>query len=218
MTLTLLNLYNAAATQEWSMYDNDAESKDEFENSLVLALNKAATEILYSYPFSFRERTHVIITIPNINSYTIPAGLINKNSSGEYCIKANSKSLKLAKDLPDPSKKGIPEEFYIQGNNLILSPNPSERNIVTIEYITLAIGENKNGEEIYSLIEDTDFLYVPMHLEELLKNAIISRAMLNSIASESDENYSAYKKQSETAYRMLIKYSKGVVANKQIKI
>ena len=41
MTLTLLDLYNTAATQEWSMYDNDAASGDEFEKSLVLALNKA---------------------------------------------------------------------------------------------------------------------------------------------------------------------------------
>ena len=31
MTLTLLDLYNATATQEWSMYDSDAENKNEFE-------------------------------------------------------------------------------------------------------------------------------------------------------------------------------------------
>ena len=31
MTLTLLDLYNSAATQEWSMYDNDANSTEEFE-------------------------------------------------------------------------------------------------------------------------------------------------------------------------------------------
>lgn len=50
MTITLLDLYNTAATQEWSMYDNDAASKEEFEKSLVLSLNKAVSEILYSYP------------------------------------------------------------------------------------------------------------------------------------------------------------------------
>ena len=60
MTLTLLDLYNSTATQEWSMYDNDAASDAEFETSLVLAINKAAQEILYSYPFGFRDRTHVI--------------------------------------------------------------------------------------------------------------------------------------------------------------
>ena len=90
--------------------------------------------------------------------------------------------------------------------------------IITIDYITLAIGENKDGEEIFALKKDSDVLNVPEHLEELLKNAIISRTMLNSIASESDENYSAYKKQSETAYRLLVKYAKGVGVEKGIKI
>ena len=50
-----------------------------------------------------------------------------------------------------------------------------------------------------------------------MKEAIITRAMLNSIASESDENYSAYKKQADTALRLLIKYSKVVTRDKAIK-
>ena len=45
MTLTLLDLYNSTATQEWSMYDNDAASDAEFEQSLVLAINKALDSI-----------------------------------------------------------------------------------------------------------------------------------------------------------------------------
>ena len=194
MTITLLDLYNTAATQEWSMYDNDAASKEEFEKSLVLSLNKAVSEILYSYPFSFRERTHVIITVPNIKSYAIPCGLIKRDETGNYCVRINSKQLCFTKDIPE------------------------EKCIITIEYITLAIGENIKGEEIYSLKEDTDSIIVPPHLEELVKNAIISRTMLNSIASEGDENYSAYKKQSETAYRLLIKYSKGVGLDKAVTI
>ena len=84
MTLTFLNLYNTAASQEWSMYDNDAAKTEDFEKSLVIALNKAITEILYSFPFSFRERTHVIFTIPKINSYSLPKGLIIKDSAGTY--------------------------------------------------------------------------------------------------------------------------------------
>lgn len=218
MTLTLLNLYNSAATQELSMYDNDALSKDEFEQSLVLALNKAVTEILYSYPFNFRERTHIIITIPKIAEYTIPSGIIKRNSNGEYCISINSKNLKQLKEKPENTKSGIPESFYIQGDKIILYPTPKEKSVVTIDYITLAIGENKKNEEIFVLAEDTDSITVPRHLEELLKNAIISRAMLNSIASETDENFSAYKKQSEMAYRLLIKYAKGVGCEKSVKI
>lgn len=217
MTLTLLDLYNTAATQEWSMYDNDAENKDEFEKSLVLAINKAAAEIIYSYPFNFRERTHIIITVPNIETYNIPTGIIKRDDKGDYCIKINSKSLKMLKSKPSSKKYGIPESFYIQGEKLILNPIPIAQSIITVDYTTLAIGENQDGDEIFKLENDTDIITVPTHLEELLKNAIIARTMLNSIASESDENYSAYKKQSETAYRLLIKYSKGVGLDKAVK-
>jgi len=217
MTITLLDLYNTAASQEWSMYDNDAASKEEFESSLVLALNKATAEILYSYPFSFRERTHVIITLPNVQSYSMPSGLIKKDLSGDYCVKLNSKPLKFTKEKVE-SGAGIPDKFYIQGNKITFFPTPKERCLITIDYYTLAIGENKTGEEIFTLKDDYDTLSVPQHLEELLKNAIISRAMLNSIASESDENFSAYKKQSETAYRLLVKYAKGVGCEKSVKI
>ena len=45
MTITLLDLYNTAATQEWSMYDNDAASKEEFEKSLVLSLSSIRNSI-----------------------------------------------------------------------------------------------------------------------------------------------------------------------------
>lgn len=217
MTLTLLDLYNSTATQEWSMYDNNASGQSEFESSLTLAINKAVAEILYSYPFNFRERTHIIITIPNINSYKVPTGMIMQDETSNYCIKINSKYLKLLKSKPAGDKFGIPESFYIQGDKILLYPIPAAQCIVTIDYITLAIGENQSGEEIFTLSEDTDYITVPEHLEELLKNAIIARTMLNSIASESDENYSAYKKQSETAYRLLIKYSKGVGLEKTVK-
>lgn len=217
MTLTLLDLYNSAATQEWSMYDNDANTSDELENSLVLAINKATSEILYSHPFSFREKTHLIITIPNINVYDLPKGIIKKDCEENYCVRINSQPLKLVKDFTE-IKTGIPEEFLIKGDKLYLNPIPEEKCIITIDYLTLAIGENKNGEEIFALKKDSDVLNIPEHLEELLKNAIIARTMLNSIASETDENYSAYKKQSETAYRLLVKYAKGVGVEKGIKI
>lgn len=216
MTLTLLDLYNTAAAQEWSMYDNDAASEDEFEDALVLSLNKAIAEILYSYPFNFRERSETIIILPKIISYGIPPGVIKQTESGEYCIRLGRKYLKPLKDLPDKTC-GIPEAFYIGNGEILFYPAPIAKHRITITYLTLAIGENSDGEGIFSLQNEDDILYVPEHLEELLKNAVISRAMLNSIASESDENYSAYKKQSETSYRMLIKYSKGVAAEKKIR-
>ena len=219
MTLTFLDLYNSAASQEWSMYDNDAVTTDDFEQPLVIALNKAISEILYSYHFNFRERTHILFTIPNIKSYSLPKGLIKKDSTGEYCVKINSRPLKFIKNnLLLEEKQGIPEGFYIRGSKLVLYPTPSEKFIVTIEFLTLAIGENKNEEEIFVLKNEDDTILIPEHLEEIFKNAVISRAMLNTISSESDENYSAYKKQSEIAYKQLVKYSKGVGQDKVVKI
>ena len=199
------------------MYDNDATSGDEFEKSLVLALNKALQEIFYSYEFRFRNRTHVLFTIPRINAYDLPNGMIKKNLEGDYCVKLGTKFLKRI-ETPEKldEKSGIPEGFYLNNDKIYFYPTPNEQSIVTIDYITLCIGENKDGEEIFTLKEDDDVVFVPTHLEELLKNAVISRAMLNSIASESDENFSAYKKQSETAYRLLVKYAKGVDGEKKI--
>ena len=219
MTLTFIDLYNAAASQEWSMYDNDASNTEEFESSLVIALNKSVSEIMYSYPFSFRERTHVILTIPKVKAYSMPKGLIIKDKENSYSAKVNSRPLKLIKNpFSLEEKDGVPEGFYLRGSKFILYPVPSEKFIITIDYLTLALGEDKNGDDIFILKNDDDIIAVPEYLEEIFKNAVISRAMLNSIASETDENYSAYKRQSEIAYRQLVKYSKGVGQQKQIKI
>ena len=219
MTLTFLDLYNTAASQDWSMYDNDATTKDEFEKSLVIDLNKAVTEIMYSYPFSFRERTHVIFTTPKIKNYSIPKGLIMKDKDGIYSVKINSRPLKLINNsLFLADKEGVPEGFYIRGSKLILYPTPGEKFIITVDYLTLAVGEDKNGDEIFALKNEDDIINIPEYLENIFKYAVISRTMLNSIASEGDENYSAYKKQSEISYRQLVKFSKGVGQDKKIKI
>ena len=219
MTLTLLDLYNTAASQEWAMYDNDAASDAEFEDSLVLALNKSILEIYSSFDFPFRERTHVILTIPKVDAYDMPAGLIKKNSEGKHIVKYNSSLLEY---IDNPSalscETGVPRGFYIQNDKIILFPTPSERGIVTIDYSTLVIGENSNGEDIYALKNDSDILSVPIHLEELMKEAIITKTMLNTIASEKDENFSAYKNQADKAYKLLVKYSKGVRQDKSVVI
>lgn len=218
MTLTLLDLYNATASQEWAMYDNDAVTDAEFEDSLVLALNKSILEILSSYEFPFRERTHLILTIPKIEAYSMPNGLIKHDKNGNYMVKHNSKLLKYLENITELEPKfGTPEYFYLKNNNVVLYPTPVEKGIVTIDYSTLAIGENASGEEIFVLKNDTDTLSVPTHLEELMKEAIITRTMINTIASENDENFSAYSKQADRAYRLLIKYSKGVGQDKAVK-
>ena len=218
MTITLLDLYNTTASQEWAMYDNDALSDAEFEDSLVLAINKAILEILASYEFPFRERTHLILTIPKMDVYDAPNGLIKKDKNGVYLVKYNSKLLNFIEDTTNlDSKLGEPSGFYLKNNKIVLNPIPQEKGIVTIDYYTLAIGESAQGEEIYSLKKDTDTLTVPIYLEELMKEVIITRTMLNTIASENDENYSAYKKQADRAYKTLIRYSKGVRQEKSVK-
>ena len=219
MAITLLDLYNTAASQEWAMYDNDAVSDSEFEDSFVLAINKAIIEILSSYDFPFRERTHLILTIPKMDAYDMPNGLIKKDLNGNYAVKYNASLLKFIENpLALEVKYGTPESFYIKKDKIILYPIPQEKGIVTIDYMTLAIGENAQGEEIFSLKKDSDVLSVPVHLEELMKDAVITRTMLNTIASENDENYSAYLKQAQKACKLLIKYAKGVGRDKSIKI
>ena len=217
MTLTLLDLYNTAASQEWAMYDNDAASVSEMEDSLVLALNKAIHEIFSSYEFPFRERTHVIITIPKVDSYDMPNGLIKRDNNGNHIVKCNSSLLKF---IGNPSELttqyGIPTGFYTKNDKIALYPVPAAKSLITIDYHTLVIGESASGEEIYSLQNADDVLTVPVYLEELAKEAIITRTMLNSIASENDENFSAYKKQADKAYKLLVKYSKGVGEDKKI--
>lgn len=218
MTITLLDLYNLTASQEWAMYDNDALSDAEFEDSLVLAINKAILDIYASYDFPFRERTHMVLTLPKMDAYNLPSGLIKQNKKGQYLVKYNANLLKYIENPFElEMKTGIPEGFYIQNDKIVLYPIPLEKGIVTIDYMTLSIGENAKGEEIFSLEKDNDILSVPVHLESLMKEAIITRTMLNTIASESDENYSAYLKQADRAYKLLIKYSKGVGQDKSVK-
>ena len=185
----------------------------------MLAINKAILDIYASFDFHFRERTHLILSFPKMDAYDLPNGLIKRDKNGEHIVKYNSKTLKYIENPSDLEvKTGLPEGFYIQNNNIVLYPIPIEKGIITIDYMTLAIGENNAGEEIYSLKNDTDILSVPIHLEELMKEAIITRTMLNTIASENDENYSAYLKQADRAYKLLIKYAKGVKLDKTFKI
>ena len=152
-----------------------------------------------------------------MEAYELPRGLIKKDSRGRYLVKLNSKFLDLI-ETPESLKHkcGMPEGFYIKGDKIVLYPSPIEKSIVTIDYSTLTIGENAAGEEIYTLKNQDDVLSVPPHLEVLMKDAIITKAMINSIASESDENYSAYKKQADKAYRLLIKYAKVIDVDKRI--
>ena len=113
-------------------------------------------------------------------------------------------------------KVGEPIGFYISNDEIILYPTPDNLYNVTIEYLTLAIGENDFGDSIYSLVNDNDAINIPEKYENIFKNALMTKSMLYAIASESDENYSGYKEQFEKAYKILLNYTSGLNKDKRV--
>ena len=220
MALTFIDIYNSVAEQAWSMYDADAETKEDFESGLKSSINKALSELWCSYDFHFRIKTYIVKTQKDINSYDMPTGNIIKksiNDSFVYSVRIDRKYLSLASDLDTREDKvGKPTEFQVYNDNLLLYPTPNDEFNVIIEYLELAISEDDFGDKIYELKNDEDTIDVPEKLETLFKNALITKSMLYAIASKSDENYSGYLEQYENAYKNLIKYCIGIDTDKRI--
>lgn len=220
MTLTFLDIYNEVAGQAWSMYDGDIDSADEMESALKSSINKALCELWCSYPFPFRIKTFTITTSPSNNEYSTPNGnIIKKTVSGRqvYSVRIDKDYLEYLDDyetLEDIEDK--PTGFYIRNDSLILYPAPNDIYTVTIEFLTLAIGEDDFGDSIYSLQKDEDSIDIPEKYETIFKNALITKSMLYAIASEQDENYSGYKEQYDKAYKILINYTSGLTKEKRV--
>ena len=213
MALTLLNIYNSVASQAWSMFDDEVDSKSEFENVLLSSINKALSDLWCSTDFSFRRRTEEIILMEDSNEYDLPDGnLVSNNVNGKkgFIVSINGENLEYLENKPtDLSKKGKPTSFFIENDYIYFYPTPDKVYEVSLDYYTLAVGLDVKGNPIYALKEESDFIDIPQKLEELFKNALITKTMLYSIASDNDENYSNYKRQFETAYKLLLKYSAG---------
>jgi len=220
MTLTFLDIYNEVAGQAWSMYDGDADSIDEMESALKSSINKALSEIWCSYPFPFRYKTQTVMTSSGNAIYSTPNGnIVKKTVSGNqvYSIRIGKNYLEYLDDYETlDDREGKPTGFYIQNDNLVLYPTPDDTYTVTIEYLTLAIGESDFGDSVYSLQKDTDTIDIPEKYENIFKNALITKSMLYAIASEQDENYSGYKEQYDKAYKILINYSAGLDKEKRV--
>ena len=221
MTLTLLDIYNECAGQPWSMFDNDAESVEDFESALKISINKA-TSYLWNYqPWSFRMSKNVIRTRSGKNDYSIPDGLITRktvDSDVKYGVKYKGKSLEYVDD-PDTLEQeetGEPTSFWIEGENFYLYPMPDNAYTIEIDYLLLPYGLNENEEYIYELTKDTDYINIPEKYEKMFRNCLISLAMLYAIADESDENYSGYKRQYEDALATLFKYCRDKIRNRRI--
>ena len=220
MALTFLDIYNEVAGQAWSMYDGDAESIDEMESALKSSINKALSEIWCSYPFPFRNKTFTITTSSGNAQYLTPNGnIIKKSVSGKqvYSVRIGKNYLEFLDDYETlEDKEDKPTGFYIKNDTLFLYPAPDDVYTVTIEYLTLAIGENDFGDSVYSLQNDEDTIDVPEKYENIFKNALITKSMLYAIASEQDENYSGYKEQFDKAYKILISYTAGLDKEKRV--
>ena len=220
MALTFIDIYNEVAGQAWSMYDGDAESIDEMESALKSSINKALSEIWCSYPFPFRIKTFTVRTSSGVSEYSTPNGnIIKKTVSGSqvYSVRIGKKYLEYLDDYETlEDKEGTSTGFYIKNDSLFLYPAPDDTYTVTIEYLTLAIGENDFGDSVYSLQNDEDTINVPEKYENIFKNALITKSMLYAIASEQDENYSGYKEQYDKAYKILINYTSGLNKDKRV--
>lgn len=220
MTLRFLDIYNDVAGQAWSMYDGDAESVDEMESALKSSINKALSEIWCSYPFPFRIKTYNFATRDGLNDYATPNGnILKKTVSGKqvYSIRIGTNYLEYLSEYETlETKVGKPTGFYVSNENIHLYPIPDNTYNVTVEYLTLAIGEDDFGTSVYSLVNDEDTIDIPEKYENIFKNALITKSMLYAIASETDENYSGYKEQYEKAYKILINYTSGLEKERKV--
>lgn len=220
MALTFIDIYNEVAGQAWSMYDGDAESIDEMESALKSSINKALSEIWCSYPFPFRNKTFTVVTSSGNAEYSTPNGnIIKKSVSGSmvYSVRIGKDYLEFLDNYETlEDKEDKPTGFYIKNDSLFLYPTPDDAYTVTIEYLTLAIGEDDFGDSVYSLKNDNDSINIPEKYENIFKNALITKSMLYAIASEQDENYSGYKEQYDKAYKILIHYTSGLNKDKRV--
>ena len=220
MTLTLLDIYNSVASQAWSMFDDEVDTEAEFENVLISCINKALSDLWCSTDFPFRRKTEELLLMEGEQGYPLPDGnLVERNIDGKkgYSVSINGKYLEYTDKIPQGSyDKGLPKYFRIDNQNIYFYPVPDKFYEVNAEYYTLAVGTDETGKTLYSLKNDTDVIDIPEKLEELFKNALITKTMLYAIASEHDENYSSYKKQFETAYKLLLKYTTGIAPERKV--
>lgn len=222
MALTFLDIYNAVAEQAWSMYDADAESLEDFESGLKTSINKALTELWCSYPFPFRVIEYTLTTVEGQAKYDMPTGNIYRKTVGDsqkYSVKIGKEYLNYVDNIDTlDDANGKPTLFQVYNDNLLFYPSPDGEYEIKIEYLELAIGEDRMGDKLYELKEETDEITVTEKYEVLFKNALVTKAMCYAIASKQDENYAGYLEQYENAYKTLVSYCIGIDKDKRVVI
>ncbi|MCR5266785.1 MAG: hypothetical protein K6E29_09385 [Cyanobacteria bacterium RUI128] len=201
MTLKFIDLYNDITSQAWSMFDSEVEAKDDFEASVVTSIQKALAHLWYEYEFEFRKRTYNIKTKVNKQDYSLPSGQIYKNNV--VYNDENLGYLSTPKGLEE--KEGEPEYFYIKNNKIVLYPIPDDVYTVEVAYLSTMPARNVDEEEKSNLVDVDDVINIDEQYEDLFRNTLLPLAMMYLIASETDENYSAYKWQYESALKKLKK-------------
>ena len=206
MTLKFIDLYNDITGQAWSMFDSETESKDDFEVSVITSIQKALARLWFEYEYEFRKRTYTIKTKENKKDYSLPNGQIDRKK-----VVYNNDDLgyiSTTKGLEE--KNGKPEYFYIKNDKIAFYPVPDDTYIIEVGYLSSMPACNKDDEEKANLTEDDDYINIDEKYEDFFRNTLLPLSMMYLIASETDENYSAYAWQYESALKQLKKCTTSV--------
>lgn len=196
------------------MFDNDADSVEDFESSMKISINKAVSYLWNNYDWCFKKKEKTYKTQIGKAYYKLPNGkLLKKYSSGEktYGVLCENNYLEYVKNprTLDNNETGTPTSFYIKNDLLYLYPKPDKGYQLLVEYDLIPFGLNKDDEEIFELKEDDDRINIYEKYETLFKNCVISLAMIYAIADKSDENHSGYQQQYDDALAILLKFCEG---------
>lgn len=220
MTLDFLSLYNECAGQPWSMFDNDAESIEDFESAMRISINKATSTLWNYQPWSFRKDKSTIKLKAGRAEYEAPNGLLLRkviDGTQRYGVKYSGKFLEYEPDFELLDEKtGEPESFYIDGDTIYIYPTPDDAYKIELHYLRQPYALTEDDDVAYELVNDTDYINIPEKYETLFKNCVISLAMMYAIAEPTDENYAGYERQYEDALAVLLKYCKNGLVDKNI--
>lgn len=213
MTLTLQKIYEDTTKQAWSIFDSDISSLEDDDAGVINSIQKALSELWLAYPYSFRLKNYETSTEKGEQQYRKPNGDIDKI----YITNTDSKKQELKCIKPQiDDETGLPTGYYIRFNKINLYPIPDNEYELNIEYFTNKPAKNVSGDDIYNLYELTDYINIQEEYEDIFKNALITKAMVMSIASPQNRNYSSYQEQALKAFKTLINSTNTGVDNKSI--
>lgn len=221
MTITFIDLYNDITGQAWSMFDGEVEDKEEFETTVTTSIQKALSMLWNTYQFPFRNKTKKFNTKNGKVEYATPNGnIVTKTVDGKtvFAINCNRKYLEFVDDVEVLEEKtGEPKQFSIKNDKIYLYPTPDNTYSVSVDYLDMFCAiDGEEGTAKANLKEDEDYLNIPEKYEDVFRNTILPLAMTYLIASETDENYSAYWKQYQLALDVLLECTLGINKDKTI--